>query len=168
MGSLVVRCYSQKYDRELAGLIVCGSPSNNPGAGPGKALAKLLTLFYGERHRVPLFRRWPSAAITEELNFQKVPTAGSAPIPRRSRTTTETLVRLCFHFKRLYSAFHVGATGLPSPKLAGKQSPNAGALYCRGRRSLYPFTPKIPAGCGPGQIGGICPRQCHPLSANAP
>lgn len=57
MGSLVARCYAQKYDRELKGLIVCGSPSNNPGAGPGKALAKLLILFYGEHYRSPFLQR---------------------------------------------------------------------------------------------------------------
>lgn len=30
MGSLVVRCFCQKYDQDIDSLIVCGSPSDNP------------------------------------------------------------------------------------------------------------------------------------------
>lgn len=73
MGSLVVRCYSQKYDRELAGLIVCGSPSNNPGAGPGKALAKLLTLFYGERHRSSLVQKMAFGSYNRGIELPESP-----------------------------------------------------------------------------------------------
>ena len=51
MGSMVVRCYIQKYDGEIDKLIVCGSPSKNPFAGVGVAMAKSVSLFKGERHR---------------------------------------------------------------------------------------------------------------------
>lgn len=40
MGSLVVRCYLKKYDKDLDALIVCGSPSENPAAKAGILLAK--------------------------------------------------------------------------------------------------------------------------------
>lgn len=51
MGSLVVRCYMQKYDADVNGLIVCGSPSKRMGAGAGKLIAKILQVFRGAKHR---------------------------------------------------------------------------------------------------------------------
>lgn len=51
MGSMVVRCYIQKYDKEIDKLIVCGSPSKNSLAGAAIAMAKSIALFKGERHR---------------------------------------------------------------------------------------------------------------------
>lgn len=51
MGSLVVRCYMQKYDRAVDGLIVCGSPSKRFGASAGKFAVEFMTLFLGEHHR---------------------------------------------------------------------------------------------------------------------
>ena len=35
MGSLAVRVYRQKYDGDIDGLVVCGSPGANPAAGAG-------------------------------------------------------------------------------------------------------------------------------------
>lgn len=49
MGSLVVRSYLKKYDRVIDGLIVCGSPSNNPLAKPSIYLAKMNGKLYGDR-----------------------------------------------------------------------------------------------------------------------
>ena len=54
MGSMVVRCYIQNYDDEIDRLIVCGSPSKNPFAAAGVAMAKSVALVKGERHS---FRR---------------------------------------------------------------------------------------------------------------
>lgn len=51
MGSLVVRCYMQKYDSDVDGLIVCGSPSKRFGAGAGKIAVQLLSLPFGKRYR---------------------------------------------------------------------------------------------------------------------
>lgn len=51
MGSLVVRCYLKKYDRDLDALIVCGSPSKRFGSELGVATAKFLQLFQGDHHR---------------------------------------------------------------------------------------------------------------------
>lgn len=42
MGSLAVRCYLKKYDRELDGLIVCGCPGKNPMAPLGSVLIQIL------------------------------------------------------------------------------------------------------------------------------
>lgn len=51
MGSMIVRSYLKQYDKEIAGLIVCGSPSKNPAAGLGNFLAGTIGLFRGERFR---------------------------------------------------------------------------------------------------------------------
>lgn len=57
MGSLVVRCYMKQYDQDVDRLIVCGSPSKNPGAGPAIVVSKFLQFFQGERHRSALVNR---------------------------------------------------------------------------------------------------------------
>ena len=51
MGSLIVRCYLQKYEREIEKLIVSGSPSENPLCGVGLGVNKGIGLFNGEKHR---------------------------------------------------------------------------------------------------------------------
>ncbi len=51
MGSLVVRCYIRKYDKDIDKLIVCGSPSKQAGMGAGLTLIKILKAFKGERKR---------------------------------------------------------------------------------------------------------------------
>ena len=51
MGSLAVRAYTKKYDRELDGLMVCGCPSYNPAANMGRAMVRAMAKFKGERYR---------------------------------------------------------------------------------------------------------------------
>ena len=56
MGSLAVRAYCEKYDGEIDGLVVCGSPGENPAVGPGLLLIGLLSKIRGERHRSRLLQ----------------------------------------------------------------------------------------------------------------
>lgn len=51
MGSMVVRCFTKKYDVQIDGLVVCGSPSDNGASGLGILVTYLFQLFKGERHR---------------------------------------------------------------------------------------------------------------------
>lgn len=51
MGSLVVRNYVKKYDNEIDGLFVCGSPSNNSAASVGLNLCKFLQNIHGDDYR---------------------------------------------------------------------------------------------------------------------
>jgi len=51
MGSMIVRSYLKRYDSDIAGLIVCGSPSKNPAAGLGDFIAGCIGLFRGQRYR---------------------------------------------------------------------------------------------------------------------
>lgn len=55
MGSLAVRVYRQKYDGDIDGLIVCGSPGANPATGAGLLLNRVMTVFKGERYISQLF-----------------------------------------------------------------------------------------------------------------
>ena len=51
MGSFLARLYAEKYPHTIAGLIIHGSAGPNPLLPFGKALAKFMKLFKGERHR---------------------------------------------------------------------------------------------------------------------
>jgi alpha-beta hydrolase superfamily lysophospholipase len=51
MGSMIVRSYLKRYDRDIDGLVVCGSPSKNPAAGLGDFLAGCISVFRGPRYR---------------------------------------------------------------------------------------------------------------------
>ena len=55
MGSLAVRVYRQKYEADIDGLVVCGSPGANPATGAGLFLNRLMTLFRGERYISKMF-----------------------------------------------------------------------------------------------------------------
>lgn len=54
MGSMAVRAYTKRHDDAIAALIVCGSPSDNPLKGVGKALARVIGWFKGQHHRSAL------------------------------------------------------------------------------------------------------------------
>ena len=41
MGSMVVRSYAKRYDKDIDSLIVCGCPSDNPAKSAGILLAKM-------------------------------------------------------------------------------------------------------------------------------
>lgn len=51
MGSLAARAYARRYDGELSALVVCGCPGENPSAGIGLALVRILEKFRGGRYR---------------------------------------------------------------------------------------------------------------------
>jgi len=69
MGSLVVRCYTKKYDQDIDGLIVCGSPSLNPAAGMGIHLARISAKLSGDHHRPKLIQKIGFDAFNK--NFDK-------------------------------------------------------------------------------------------------
>ena len=55
MGSLAVRVYRQRYDGDIDGLVVCGSPGRNPATGAGLALNRAMTAVKGERYISRMF-----------------------------------------------------------------------------------------------------------------
>lgn len=54
MGSLAVRMYAKRYDRDIDALIVCGSPSKNSLLRLGIAIASVQKHIFGSRHRCKL------------------------------------------------------------------------------------------------------------------
>lgn len=69
MGSLVVRNYIKKYDNEINGLIVCGSPSYNSSCNLAISVCDILTKFKGDHHRSNLLRSLSVDAFNK--NFDK-------------------------------------------------------------------------------------------------
>lgn len=57
MGSMVVRKYIKKYDKEIDKLVVCGSPSKNAGVRLALFLVKILKVFRGEHYRSKLIQK---------------------------------------------------------------------------------------------------------------
>lgn len=57
MGSMAVRSFTKRYDDKIDGLIVCGSPSRNPGAGAGKFLAKIFSWLRGPEYRPKMIQK---------------------------------------------------------------------------------------------------------------
>lgn len=56
MGSLIARAYLKKHSKEVDGVILSGSPSNNPMSGVAILLIKFLALFRGWHYRSPLMK----------------------------------------------------------------------------------------------------------------
>ncbi|MCF0136061.1 MAG: alpha/beta fold hydrolase [Lachnospiraceae bacterium] len=54
MGSLIVRCYLQKYDDRLTSLTISGCVAQNPAADAGKFMAALVGKIKGDHYRSPL------------------------------------------------------------------------------------------------------------------
>lgn len=57
MGSMVVRSYAKRYDRELSRLVICGSPSYNAASRIGVSIAGYIAKKYGERERSRMMQR---------------------------------------------------------------------------------------------------------------
>lgn len=75
MGSLVVRCYIQKYDRDIGGLIVCGSPSYQVGSKVGLVIAKLMQTFKNEKHRSNLINKLAFSRNMKKFKHEDDPNA---------------------------------------------------------------------------------------------
>lgn len=68
MGSLVVRAYIKKYDYEIDGLIVCGSPSKNSNAKLGRLVVKAMIKFKGDRYRSNFIHNLAFKAYGKKFN----------------------------------------------------------------------------------------------------
>jgi len=51
LGALIVNGFTQRNDRDIDGLVICGNPSRNPMAGPGVFLTRCIRLVKGDRYR---------------------------------------------------------------------------------------------------------------------
>lgn len=75
MGSLAVRCYAKKYDAELDGLVVCGSPSENAMAGIGILIDKAVQKYRGEHGRSSVIDTVFSKGFEKAFEEEKMPHA---------------------------------------------------------------------------------------------
>ena len=69
MGSLIVRSFTKHNDRDIDGLVVCGSPSRNPAAGVGVFLTRCIRLFKGDRYRSAFLENLSTGSYNKK--FQK-------------------------------------------------------------------------------------------------
>lgn len=70
MGSLVVRSFVKRHDDQVARLIVCGCPSDNPAKGAGKALAKAAGLLCGWHSRPGLLQAMSFGAYNKPFKAE--------------------------------------------------------------------------------------------------
>ena len=75
MGSLAVRVYRQRYDGDIDGLVVCGSPGPNPATGAGLLLNRLMTAFRGERYISRLFVSMTTGGFSRAFPDPNTPNA---------------------------------------------------------------------------------------------
>lgn len=75
MGSLAVRVAAGKWDGDIDGLIVCGSPGANPAAGVGLALIAVMEKFRGERFRSRLMQSMTTGAFAKRFPDPNHPAA---------------------------------------------------------------------------------------------
>ena len=75
MGSLAVRCYIKKYDTELDGLVVCGSPSENAMAGVGMRIDKVVQTYRGGHGRSSIIDKVFSKGFEKAFEEENTPHA---------------------------------------------------------------------------------------------
>lgn len=68
MGSLVVRCYTKKYDQDIDGLIVCGSPSNNPVVNIAILMCKMMIRLKGDDAPGDLFQKMVFGSYNDQFD----------------------------------------------------------------------------------------------------
>jgi len=75
MGSLAVRCYTKRYDKEISSLIVCGSPSANAFTGVMKKFDDLLIRTKGDRARSDVINAVFSGAFEARFRSEGIENA---------------------------------------------------------------------------------------------
>jgi len=135
MGSLAVRSYVRRYDREVDGLIVCGCPSDNPAKGAGILLARMFGRIKGWHYRPKILQKlsfgaynrpfekegWPSAWVCSDPDVLK---AYHADPLCQFVFTADGFLNLLLLMKDCYSTdWTAGRPGLPVYFISGAQDP---------------------------------------------
>lgn len=139
MGSLAVRAFTAEHDADIDMLIVCGSPSENPGRPVGTALAKAEKRIFGARHQSKLIEALSFGSYAMKFKNEKNKNAWICSDPAVYRAYEKN--ELCgFTFsddgylvlfelmKRAYDTKHWNCTNpnLPVLFVAGEQDPCIG------------------------------------------
>ncbi len=82
MGSLIARCYMKKYDQDVDGLIVCGSPSSRGfSLRLARFLVRFLKLFQGGHHRNKFIANQFNRTIARKYRHEGSPNSWIASDP---------------------------------------------------------------------------------------
>ncbi|MDO4478165.1 MAG: alpha/beta fold hydrolase [Lachnospiraceae bacterium] len=131
MGSLVVRCYARRYDSELAGLIVMGSPKRNGAVGAGKILVNLIRIFKGDHHRSNFINNMAFGSFNKKIPNPQTPfdwiSADRANVTAYMRSP---LCGFTFTLDGFNALFDVQADAYVSTELAS--DPNMPVLFVSG------------------------------------
>ena len=73
MGSMVVRCYIRKFDKDIDKLCVIGCPSKQAGMKLGVMVIRLIEKFKGERARVPFISGLVMGSYEKRFAKEKLP-----------------------------------------------------------------------------------------------
>lgn len=71
MGSLVARSYLKKYESELSGLFLSGSPDESPMARVGLTLAKIIRALKGKKHASPFMTKLSFGSFNKAITNPK-------------------------------------------------------------------------------------------------
>lgn len=73
MGSFIAREVLARHGSAYRAAIICGTGGPDMPAGAGKLLAKLLMLFFGERHRSKLLKKIAFAGYLKKIDHPRTP-----------------------------------------------------------------------------------------------
>ena len=114
MGSMAVRSFTKRYDCLIDGLVVCGSPSYNPGLKIGKALARGYMLIMGDRHRPSLIQSIAFGAFNRKFRDEKSSNAWIADPHCNFQFTTDGFINL---FSLMQDAYGIKGWRKANPNL---------------------------------------------------
>ncbi|MGL5541649.1 MAG: alpha/beta fold hydrolase [Erysipelotrichaceae bacterium] len=135
MGTLVTRCFLQRYDAEVDGVILSGAVAFNPLVGPSLFLNRTLQAIYGDRHRSkflddlafkayskkfkePTPFNWLNSDAAQVALYEQDPLCGN-------RFTLDGFLNLSLMVKRAYQSdlYEMNNPSLPLLFLAGSDDP---------------------------------------------
>ena len=73
MGSMVSRCYLQKYDQNIQGLILSGAPNYQKAAPLGIAVGKIIRIFKGDKGHSKLLDSLVTGAFNNQVENPRTP-----------------------------------------------------------------------------------------------
>lgn len=71
MGSLFARSYLKRYEEEIDGVLICGTPNNNRLTKIGNLTAKVISAIFGKQHRSKLLHNMSVQAFNKVVKNPK-------------------------------------------------------------------------------------------------
>ena len=97
MGSLVVRCYLRKFDKDIDKLLVVGCPSKQAGMKLGVMLIRLFEKFKGDRARMAMISGLVMGSYEKRFSKEKLPHSWVNSDPEEvKKYNADPLCNYCF------------------------------------------------------------------------